>query len=191
MPREPRILASFLHGTLEAIDQIDADLGRRVRAELKPESLDEIQNAWAASWLPIRLDVELTEAFFRLAGSARGCQAMRQNLVATYQAPILRPLIEGALRVLGRHPGKILRWAPRAWSLLFRDLGEMEVEVREDHATVRISGLPPEVAESREYLLGSAAAIASVFDLTGYQGTCELRQHGEGQARFEVRWQDA
>jgi hypothetical protein len=191
MARDPRILASFLHGTLDAIDAIDRDLGRRVRAELKPESLEEIQAAWGASWLPIRLDVELTEAFFRLAGSARGCQAMRQNLVATFQAPILRPLIEGSLRVLGRHPGKILRWAPRAWALLFRDLGEMSVETADERATVRITGLPPEVSESREYLMGSAAAIASVFDLTGYQGSCELAQHGQGEARFEVTWQEA
>jgi hypothetical protein len=190
MAREPRILASFLHGTLDAIDAIDGDLGRRVRAELKPASLEEIQNAWAATWLPIRLDVELTEVFFRLAGSARGCQVMRGNLAATFEQPILRPLIEGALRVLGRHPGKVLRWAPRVWSLLFRDMGRLEVEIQPGRAAVLMLDLPAEVAESREYLLGSAAAIAAVFDLTGYQGTCELREQGRGRARFELTWQD-
>jgi hypothetical protein len=190
MAREPRILASFLHGTLDAIDAIDRDLGRRVRAELKPESLEEIENAWAASWLPIRLDVELTEAFFRLAGTARGCEAMRRNLAGTFDQPILRPLVEGALRLLGRHPGKLLRWSPRVWSLLFRDLGRLEVEIEAGHAAVLMLDLPPEVAGSREYLLGSAAAIAAVFDLTGYEGTCELREHGKGRARFELGWQE-
>jgi len=190
MSQRPRILASFVHGTLEAIDCMDGDLGRAVRDALKPETRDAIENAWAASWLPIGHDVELTEAFFALAGRERACRAMRSNLASTFQKPILRPLVEGALRIFGSHdPRKLLRWAPRAWSLLFRNVGEMSAEIGLDRATVELLDLPPEVADSREYLLGTAAAISAIYDLTGFEGTCELLEHGDGKACFELHWQ--
>jgi len=189
MPGEPRILASFLHGTLEAIDAMGGDLGERVRAALKPETLEEIENAWSASWLPISHDVELTVAFFELAGEERTCEAMRANLANTFDKPILAPMIDAAVRILGLSPGRILSWAPRAWSLLFRDLGELSVESGTGCATVWIEGLPAEVAEERRYLLGTASALSAVFDLVAVRGTCRLVEHGAGRARFELHWQ--
>lgn len=193
MPRGPRILASFLHDTLGVIDGMDAGLGEQVRAALKPELLAEIQEAWAASWLPIGHDVAVTEAFFRLAGEQRACEAMRQNLVATFEKPILRPIIEGALRVLGADTARLLGWSPRAFGLLFRDVGEMSVEIGAgaDTATIRLTGLPPEVADSRAYLLGMAAALSAVFTLTGADGRANLAAAADGEARFELSWQHA
>jgi len=188
MAGKPRILASFVQGTLEAIDALDADLGRRVRATLKPETLEAIEGAWAASWLPIRHDVELTAAFFEAAGAERACRVMRQNLAVTFRKPILKPMTDAAVRVLGLHPEKILGWAPRVWPLLFRDAGELRVEAKEGHATLWLEGLPPEVAENRDYLVGTAAAISAIFDLTGMAGACQLEESGRGQARFAARW---
>jgi len=191
MAKEPRVLASFLHGTLEVIDSMDGDLGAQVRAALKPEALEEIENAWAAGWLPLAYDVELTSAFFRLAGAERACQAMRKNMVETFRKPTLRSIIDGAVRIFGLSPDKLFGWAPRVWPLLFKDAGELRVEVREAEATVWLVGLPPGVSENGDYLLGTASAIAAVFDLVGVAGECRLADHGGGEARFELHWTPA
>ena len=188
MAREPRILASFLHGTLQSLDELDPELGRRVRARLKPEVLAEIEDAWGAAWLPIAHDVALTEAFFEVAGEETACRVLRRNLAATFERPILRPIVDAALRVLGARTEGLLRWAPRVWSLLFRDAGELAVEIAEGHATLRITDMPPEVATSRPYLVGSAAAISAIFDLTRETGVCKLEAWEGQEARFELRW---
>jgi hypothetical protein len=189
MAKEPRILASFLHGTLEVIDSMGSDLGSQVRASLKPEVLEEIENAWAAGWLPLAYDVELTTAFFRLAGAERACEAMRRNMTETFRKPALRTLVDGAVRLFGLSPGKLLGWAPRIWPLLFRDVAELHIEVGPAAATLRLVDLPPEVSEHRDYLRGTASAIAAVFDLTGVAGECRLADHGGGEARFELEWE--
>jgi hypothetical protein len=188
MAGQPRVLASFVHGTLEVIDSMDDDLGRRVRESLEPETLEAIENAWAASWVPIRYDVELTTAFFRIAGARRGCEAMRRNMSETFHKPVLRSMIDGATRIFGLSPGKLLRWAPRIWPLLFKDMGELVAETGEGRAAVQLTGLPPEVAEDREYLMGTASALAAVFDLSGVAGDSRLVDHGNGAARFALSW---
>lgn len=188
MAGEPRILASFVHGTLEVIDSMDDGLGQRVRDALKPETVEEIENAWSASWLPVAHDVELTTAFFRLAGTERACEAMRRNMQSTFEKPTLRSLIDSAVRLLGLSPGRLLRWAPRIWPLLLRDAGQLRVEAGEAQATVWLEGLPAEMAEHREYLMGTASAVGAVFDLAGTRGTCRLAEHGGGRARIELTW---
>jgi hypothetical protein len=136
-------------------------------------------------------DVALTSAFFRLAGAERACEAMRKNMAETFHKPALRPLIDGAVRILGLSPGRLLRWGPRIWPLLFKDAGEMRVDAGDGTATVRFVGLPPEVADHRDYLLGTASAIGAVFDLSGVPGSCRLVEHGAGGARFELDWRAA
>ncbi|HKJ25358.1 MAG TPA: hypothetical protein VKB65_11085, partial [Myxococcota bacterium] len=88
-------------------------------------------------------------------------------------------------------PGKLLGWAPRIWPLLFKNAGEMHVEVGESAATVRITGLPPGVSENRDYLRGTASAIAAIFDLVGVTGESRLGEHGHGEACFELAWTPA
>lgn len=188
MARDPRILASFLHGTLQAVDARDAELGCRVRAALKPDVLEEIEDAWGGAWLPIGYDVALTEAFFELAGEEQACRVMHDTLAQTFERPILRPIVDAALRVLGARTESLLRWAPRIWGLLFRDAGTLLAEASPGQASVRIHGLPPEVANSRPYLLGMAAALSAIFDLTREQGTCRLEASERQEARFELRW---
>lgn len=189
MSGEPRILAGFVHGTLEVIDAQGGDLGARVRAELKPDTLEAIENAWSAAWIPLAHDVELSLAFCRVAGTEEACAAMRRNMAEAFHKPMLRSVIDGAVRILGLSPGKLVRWAPRIWPLVMKDAGVMRVESQEDGAaTVWLEGLPPLIADEGDYLAGTAAAIAAVFDLAGTAGHCRLVEHGHGRARFALIW---
>ena len=189
MAREPRILAGFVQGTLEAIDALDAELGARTREALKPEVLAQIDEAWAASWLPIECDAALTEALFEVAGERRACEVMRENLVATFRKPILETLVLASLRTFKASPAGLLRVAPRVWGLLLRDAGTMTVEAEEQSVRVRMTGLPPEVAQSRPYLLGIEASISAIFELVDVCGTSRLESHHGSEACFLVEWE--
>ena len=80
MSTSPRMLAGFIQSSLEAIEGMDAALGREVRARLKPETREAIESASAISLVSVDLDVELTECFFAVAGPARARAALRESI---------------------------------------------------------------------------------------------------------------
>jgi hypothetical protein len=191
MDKSPRILAGFVQGSLEAIDKIDAELGRRVREQLKPETLDFIESRSPVGWVPLEMDVELTECFYRVAGAQRARQALRANLRESCDKAVLKPMLVGALGIFGRSPAKILRWAPRVWGQLIRNGGKMDF-IRADEGSVRLAlrDLPPEISSSQIYLDGVCANISGFFDVIRVTG--EVRLEGPdpatGCATFDISW---
>lgn len=192
MERTPRILAGFVQSTLSAIDELDAALGARVRERLPAESRRAIEDASGIAWLPIARDVEVTEALFEAAGPARAREIFRRNLASTFEAPVLRTLIQGGLKLLGTSPGRLLSWSPRVYTLLFRDAGEIcFVEEGRNAGRIEMRDLPPELVARREYFEGSAAAISAVFDLLRTKGEVRLDAIDpvRRSASFRIEWE--
>jgi len=155
--------------------KLDAEVGNRVRVSLKPDVLEVIETASPISWLPVEVDIELTECFFRVAGAERARRAFREALAQAIERPLLRPLLEGALGIFGRDPVKILRWVPKAWSLIYRDCGEMRcAHAGEGSARLELGLLPAPIVHSRCYLTGTAATVSAFFDWLGIEGQVRL-----------------
>jgi len=171
----PRILATFVQSSLEEMVKLDAEVGDRVRVSLKPDVLEAIETASPISWLPVELDVELTECFFQVAGAERARRAFREALARSIERPLLRPLVDGALGLFGRNPTKILRWVPKAWSLIYRDCGEMRcTHAGEGSARLELGLLPPPIVHSSCYLTGTAATVSAFFDWLDIEGQVRL-----------------
>jgi hypothetical protein len=185
---EPRIFASFVQGSLDCLASLDASVAERARARIKPETLAAVQEAGAFGWLPVAHDVEITECLFAAAGHERACRALRANLLAAFEQPVLRSLVQGGLAILGRSPSRLLGWAPRVWALLYRDCGSMRCEINDASARLVLEDLPPEITASRNYLVGSAAAIGGLFDLLRIEGSSELERLEGARAEFLLRW---
>lgn len=192
---EPRILAGFVQDSLAAVDRHDPALGRALRERLEPEVLESIGKASTIAWLPVELDVALTEALFAVAGPATAARILRDNMVQSFDKPFLRPLIDGALRILGSSPERLLRWAPKAWSVVYRECGALAFEVgdvdgRTGAGTLHLRDLPRAVCASRPYLRGVAAALEGAFALTRAEGSCELESHAPdaGTATLSLHW---
>jgi len=171
--------------------KLDAKVGDRVLGDLKPDVLETIQAASPISWLPVEVDIELTDCFFQVAGAERATQAFRGALAQAIERPLLRPLMEGALGIFGRNPAKILRWVPKAWSLIYRDCGEMHcAHADEGSASLELSQLPPPIVHSRCYLRGTAATLSAFFDWLGIEG--QVRLEGPCPTRraatFHLSW---
>jgi hypothetical protein len=156
---------------------------------MKPESIEALEMASPVSWLPVDLDVELTEALFRVGGNEAAQKALGDNLSNAFKTPVLRPLLEGALAIFGRSPAKMLKWTPKVWSLVFRDVGTLDLaESHEDSAVLVLQELPPAVASSRNYLLGIAAAVTGFFDAVHVNGSCRLVRVEADRAELQATW---
>lgn len=191
MSASPRMLAGFIQSSLEAIDGMDAALGREVRARLKPETRDAIESASSIGLVSVDLDVELTECFFAVAGSARARQAFRENLRQGFDRPILKPVIDGAFAIFGRSLSRVIGWAPKVWGLIYRDAGEMVVgESCEGRVRLDLLDIPLVIATSPNYLHGSAETFAGFFDVAGVDGAVRLIGPclESRSAGFELTW---
>jgi hypothetical protein len=185
---EARILAGFVQGTLEGLDP---ELAGRVCARIQPASAERLQSSSRIAWLPVAIDVELTEALFAELGAARARAQLRDNLRRSFDLPVLRNLLDTAVRLLGRDPERVLRWAPQVWSQLYRDSGALRyVPIGPGDSRMELSDLPDVITRSRDWLDGTAAAISAVFDVLRTSGDVHLADVDPiaRTARFEVTW---
>jgi hypothetical protein len=189
--QRPRILAGFVQGTLAGLDPASA---LRVRARLAPETLALLERSSRLAWLPIEIDVELTQAIYGELGSGPAHELFRRNLSAALASPILRSLAQGALRLFGASPERVFAWAPKAYTQIYRDSGAMRFQAEgAGVARLELSELPPAIAASRNYLDGVAGSIAAGFDLMGVKGEVEIERFDPlgRRACFRLEWEDA
>lgn len=191
MEGQPRIVAALAQSTFEELAAPDTDLGRRVRARMDPRHVELLQNTSRVGWLPVEVDVDLTESLFVEAGPLAARAAFRKALRDALSAPLLRPLVSAAGAVLGSGPAQMLKWAPRIWNLVYRDAGDFRVtDVQARTAVVELRELPDVICESRVYLDGTAASLLGYFDTVDHE--CAVRLSGPDPVRrtasFELRW---
>jgi hypothetical protein len=179
-----------VQGTLAGLEPAAA---ARVRARLAPATRETLQRSSRLAWLPIEVDVELTDAVYAELGPARAREMFRRNLSAALDTPILRSLAQGALRLFGASPERLFGWAPKAYAQLYRDSGEMRFESDGPGAAwLELANLPPAIAASRDYLDGMASALAAGFDLMDIKGevTVERVDPAGLRAAYRLVWEE-
>src|SRR5690606_10752912 len=117
---------SHLKANLESLDDLGAEHAARVRAEAAG-IVSAIQAAVSVAWLPIELDVELTDAVERVAGRARMREWSRNAIVRSTEGPLLRPMLS-ALTRMGMTPHSAFKRVPYGWSLIYRGCGDLSYE---------------------------------------------------------------
>lgn len=188
--QRPRILAGFVQGTLAGLPPAVA---QRVRARLAPGTLARLEESSRLAWLPVEMDVELTEAVYAELGAGPAREAFRRNLSSAIDTPILRSLAHGALRIFGASPARLFGWAPKVYAHIYRDAGAMRFESEgAGSARLELCELPPAIAASRDYLDGMAGSIAAGFDLMELKGevTVERLDASGRRASFRLTWEE-
>ena len=191
MSATPRMLAGFVQSALDAIIDFDPALGRKVRSHLKYETRAAIESASPIALIAVDYDVELNDCFFALAGRANACAALRENLRRSFDKPLLRPLLDGVRAVFGPSLMRTVSLAPRIWGLVYRDAGEMTVAERSDgRIRFDLCGIPLAIAASPNYLAGTAATLAGLFDIARVDGRVDLTGPDlrRGRASLSLSW---
>ncbi len=188
MQAEPRVLAAFVRVHLEQIEGWGAAVASEVRAALAPELAVEIDQASRLSFLPFGHHRALTEASFQCSGDDVARAICQSTVLAAFEQPYLRPLVRSALVLVGHDFARFASWTPRAWSALFRDVGDLSWH---DDAPGRgrllLTAPAPALLESPPYVDGLTAAFSALFEATSHPGHIRATATPT-EIDFHLRW---
>lgn len=185
----PLMRASYLQSNVESLGR----LGARTEADIRRRAVravEEIERALRTAWLPLQLDIELTDAIEQLAGRDATRELARHAIAVSAEGPLLRPFLR-ALKAVGLTPHAGFKVAPKAWRSVYRFCGELEVERDDDRAvTLTQHDAPEAILYSEAYQVGIAGALEGVVLLTGGAApSVEPEAHGPlRRVRYRCTW---
>jgi hypothetical protein len=92
----------------------------RMLAAIGDAQRQEIRAMTNLSWVDVAQFDRMCAALHASLGE-RGAEACwRAFMLESFQRPLLMPLHAGAVGIFGRGPASLFRYAPQAWSLVFR-----------------------------------------------------------------------
>ena len=184
----PQALAAFVQVLLQTIENKSAGLASRVRAEMDPAVLKDIETASRISWLPLGHHVALTECTYHEGSRGQGSEICRQAVLESFAQPFLSPIIRGALTVLGPSMADFSRWTPKAWVALFRGVGELAwVPGGAGASTLLLAPAHPQILRSPDYIEGIAGSFSALFEITHTTGTIRARAD-DSRVIFDLTW---
>jgi hypothetical protein len=168
--------------------------GGRALAVLPAEVHQAITGASGLDWLPVSLNLTMTQAIYEGLGEAEADRFFRAHTLASFEGPLLQTMVSSGVRILGLDPASFGRWVPKGWHLLFRGVGEWTVVPPSPGVAVvslTLAQLPQPCADHPVWLRSVARSLDALLDLAQVRGSADLlpRDRGSGQATFELRWQ--
>ncbi len=163
--------ASHVHANLRSLELMGQDQAQRVRDAVDPDVLRAIESATRVAWLPVELDLELSEAVDRILGPQALTDWSRLAMQDSFRGPLLGPVVDGAVRLFGLHPGRLAKVFPRGWTQIYRGCGDLKTEPSGGDS-VRISHVaPPELLRVSDVFHRSVAgAFSALFDVARVRG---------------------
>ena len=102
-------------------------------------------------------------------------------------SPLLKPLVDGAVHIFGADPAGLYRWVCRAWELLFRNCGTIELASRGPRSCVFVLHEPPAIMTERAYLEGMASSFGGPLERFDVKGNVDLDVRAD-EVRFIISW---
>ena len=149
------------------------------------ESVRAITEASRLEWLPAERHMALTDAIQHVLGSSGAQSFWRDLMLTSFEGRLLKPLVEGGLRLFGRTPRAILRLTPQAYSLVARGCGEISVSHDEGLVRLDVHGLPALLRTPGFVSLCHGNCLA-VLAFLGRKGTVESQISSLHSGSFAV-----
>jgi hypothetical protein len=180
------------------LDGIERDLVPGVVAALDhipAESLEMIRSASRVGWVDMEPNLLLNEGIYKAIGIERGRSFYTLLYTEFFNGALFRTFLNG-IRALGRpDPGSYIKHAPRAWDMLWRGFGHVEVASRTDQSIeLSFHEQPQRLFEPQlpwfEYLAAVYEVAFLVCEVDGWSEVT-LKRPGEGLARIRFDWKRA
>lgn len=170
------VRARHLKSVLAEVDRLSPEARDAVRKAVDPSVLEAIDDATGVAWLPLEMDLAVTNAIYATIGKTRAGTLWKDLSLHSFRTPIFRVLVEGALSLFGWGPGSLVRWIPQGWAIVFRGCGEWTFRLEgETRAVVRISGLPRMCLASDGWPVAVMSSLQALIELTDSVGDVERR----------------
>lgn len=153
--------------------------------------VERIETAGNMEWLPVSVNLELTDAIFRGLGDEQADAFYQHWLKRQMSAPAFAGLVRTALSLFRFDTVAIAKWIPKAFDLMYRDYGQFVIEpVSPLHLNVSLHGMPQELASHGNWQRSVASGLHALFFLTGVKGTTDLTAAtaAERVLRVDLRW---
>jgi hypothetical protein len=153
--------------------------------------LARVDAASSLEWLPVSVNLELTDAVFRGLGDEQADLFFQNWLKRQMSAPAFAGLVRTALALFRFDTAAIAKWIPKAFDLMYRDYGEFVIEpVSSLEVKVMLTALPSELAAHENWQRSVASGMHALYFLTGVKGTTELSRASprEPTLRVDLRW---
>jgi hypothetical protein len=153
--------------------------------------VERIEAASNLEWLPVSVNLELTDAVFRGLGDEQADAFFQSWLKRQMSAPAFAGLVRTALSLFRFDTMAIAKWIPKAFDLMYRDYGQLSIEpVSPLHLQILLSAMPTELRSHQNWQRSVSSGLHALFFLTGVKGTTELTCAGGAQRGMQVdlRW---
>jgi hypothetical protein len=188
--RAPSIRASYLKSTMAALSLLDHAAAVAARARLSPRITLDIDRALSIDWLPVAHDLAVTEAVAAACGRAAVRRWGREGMLTALRGPLLKPILDGAVAIFGPSPRGLLRHARPMWTQIYRDCGELEVDLpRGNQAVLRFEHIPVELGNAA-YAEGMAGALEATLAVASRAGEVTFAYPRPRQLTFCLSWSD-
>lgn len=181
--------ASQIDSNLRSLAALGAERERAIREQL-PDVVRAVEQASRVAWLPVELDIRLTDAVERACGLERMKRWARDAIERSSEGWLLRPVVIG-LSALGLTPDGALKRVPSAWPLVFRDSGRLHYEHADRHGITLVhSDVPAAICRSPTYLESIAGSFEGVAEIGGakqVRSSVEI-ERDRGLVRYRCEW---
>jgi hypothetical protein len=171
MAGRPSIRANWSKHALRFVRRLPPTQRDAILREIGSDTLEQIGFAGILSWLPAEHHARIFDAVRNVLAQPGAIALWRDVMTANLDQPLLRPLVQGGLRLFGATPSSVIRMSPRAWSLVARDCGTHLVSRGEGRIEVRLAFVdtPPMLATPGfvAHCLGNCEAVLRFLDLQG------------------------
>lgn len=189
--RGPRVRATVVKSALEAFADFEPATRDQLLARFDAQQRDAIADAPRASWMSSEALIKIDAVLHAELGDEGVVMFWRQFTRRATRTPLLRPIAEGVMRLLGG-PQSAFRLIPKAWDMVSRDFGRIECRVEPGRRVLVV-----EMHEVRElsrpelFGLGQQGSYHGVLDLVGANGTVSLDEYRPdlGRYRYRVSWE--
>lgn len=183
-----RVRGTYVKMAVSCAKQLPPGLRDAVFEELG-DTRAEIRAAGLLEWVPIKVHIDAMDATYRALGSVGSRDFWRGVQQSSFERPLMKPLIEAALRLYGRNPGSLLRIAPRAISTVFQDIAD--IRQNQEARRLEFENLAQELRESQgmvDAFTGSMTATITYLSIPG-NVTPMVDELRRGRLYLEMRWQ--
>jgi hypothetical protein len=193
MDNESLVRASIPKSSWTELQRLPPAQREAVERSLGEQFIGELSQALTVAWVPFAVEARLADAIYEVLGAVETRAFYKRKTLASFDIPLLKPLLESTMRLFGATPVSFLKMLGRTWSTLSKNCGSYDWidEKKERRGVSLVRGFPTRLYRREQAWVESA--------LGGYEGFfVPLRLEGRvraeevdfraGNSRFILEW---